>query len=76
MRKQTIEYASPVDALVALVKRLSSYENQHHMDSDEFFARYSRGELGDDEIFVEWSGNYQHYLAIKQELDAKFQNAA
>jgi hypothetical protein len=37
MRKQTIEYTSPLDALVAVTKRLSIYENQHNMDSEEFF---------------------------------------
>lgn len=76
MRKQTITYASPVDALVALVRQLSAYENQYRMDSAEFFTLYNKGELGDDEIFVEWSGNYQHYLGIKQELDEKLQDAA
>jgi hypothetical protein len=28
MRKQTIQYTSPLDALVAVSKRLSLYENQ------------------------------------------------
>ena len=76
MRKQIIEYTSPVDALVALVRQLSAYENQYQMDSADFFTQYSQGQTGDDEAFVEWAGNYQHYLAIRQELDAKLQNAA
>lgn len=76
MRKQIIEYTSPVDALVALVRQLSAYENQYQMDSADFFTQYSQGQTSDDEAFVEWAGNYQHYLAIRQELDAKLQNAA
>ena len=34
MRKQTIQYTSPLDALVTVAKRLSLYENQQHMDSE------------------------------------------
>ena len=76
MRKQIIEYTSPLDALVALVRQLNTYENQYQMDSAEFFTKYSAGETTDDEVFVEWAGNYQHYLALHQELKAKLQNVA
>ncbi|MBW4616611.1 MAG: hypothetical protein KME21_25740 [Desmonostoc vinosum HA7617-LM4] len=34
------------------------------MSSEEFFAKYTKGETSDDEVFVEWAGNYQHYLAL------------
>jgi hypothetical protein len=74
--QQIIEYATPIDALVALVRQLSTYENQYQMDSAEFFTKYSKGETDDDEIFVEWAGNYQHYLALHQELATKLKNVA
>ena len=48
MKKQTIQYTSPIDALIAVTKRLSTYENQQKMDSEEFFDQYSRGQLSDD----------------------------
>ena len=54
MRKQTIQYTSPLDALVAVAKRLSLYENQQHMDSETFFDQYGHGQLSDDTLF--WSG--------------------
>ena len=76
MQKQIIEYTSPLDALVALVKQLNTYENQYQMDSAEFFTKYSEGETTDDEVFVEWAGNYQHYLALHQELETRLQNVA
>ena len=42
MRKQTIQYTSSLDALIAVAKRLSVYENQHKMDSEDFYGdRYS-----------------------------------
>lgn len=68
MRKQIVEYTSPLDALIALVKQLNIYETQYQMDSAEFFTQYSQGQTTDDEHFVEWAGTYQHYLALHQEL--------
>jgi len=41
------------------------------MSSAEFYARYQRGELGDKEEFVEWAGDYMHYLQLKEELEQK-----
>ena len=38
-----------------LVARLSAYEQQYHMTSDEFYRRFRNGELGDDMDLVEWS---------------------
>ncbi len=69
MEKQVIEYTTPLDALVALVKQLNTYENQYQMDSADFFAQYSQGQTSDDEDFVDWAGNYQHYLALHQASD-------
>ena len=68
MRKQTIRYTSPLDALVAVTKRLSIYESRQKMDSEEFFDQYSRGRLPDDAVFVEWANDYRHYLQLRQEL--------
>lgn len=76
MVKQTIQYTSPLDALVAVAKRLNSYEHQQRMDSEEFFDRYSRGELGDDAVLVEWANDYRHYLSLRQELERRLHNAA
>lgn len=76
MQKQTIEYTSPLDALVALAKRLSLYENQHQLNSEEFFNQYSQGKLGDDALFVEWANDYRHYLALRQDLEDRLTHAA
>ena len=76
MLKQTIQYTSPIDALVAIAKRLNTYENQQGLASEEFFYQYQNGQLSDDEIFIDWSNDYQHYLAIRAELEKKLQHAA
>jgi hypothetical protein len=69
MEKQTILYTSPLDALVAVTKRLSAYESLFNVDSETFFIRYSQGEMGDDRLFMNWANDYRHYLALRQELE-------
>lgn len=76
MQKQTIHYDSAIDALVAVVKRLSAYEERFCMRSEEFFDKYTKGGLEDSIDFVEWSNDYQHYIAIRRSLEKHLQNAA
>jgi hypothetical protein len=66
MRKEIIEYHSPLDALVAIAKRLSVYETRHRMSSEDFFDKYEKGSMEDSADFVEWSNDYRHYLAIRK----------
>ena len=76
MRKQTIQYDSPLDALVGVAKRLARYEADAGIESEEFFARYTRGEAGDDERSMEWANDYRHFLALRSDLDARLHEAA
>ena len=76
MHKQRSEYDSPVDTLVALAKRLSRNEERYRMASEKFFNKYSKGLLEDSAEFVEWANDYQHYIAIRLELERQLQNAA
>jgi len=71
MTIQRITYASSVDALTALVRSLVAYERRHNLASAHFYARYEKGELGGSEEFIEWAGDYQHYLQLKEELEHK-----
>jgi hypothetical protein len=69
MLKQRIEYESPLDALIAVAKRLSLYEHRQQMNSAEFFDRYNRGELSDDRDLVEWAIDYRQFLGLRQEVE-------
>lgn len=71
MTVQRTVYTSPVEALTALIRSLVVYEQQYHMSSADFYARYQRGEMGDTADMVEWAGDYQHYLQLKAELEQK-----
>jgi hypothetical protein len=76
MRKQTIHYDSPADALVAVSKRLNQYETRYDLESEEFFNRYSQGVLADDADFIEWANDYRHYLAIRSEVEKRLRDVA
>lgn len=76
MRKQRIEYDSPVDALVFVAKRLSVYEEQYGMSSEEFFDKSCRGQMEDSIDFIEWANDYRHYVAIRPELERRLRHAA
>lgn len=62
---------SAIDAMNALLRSLVNYEQKYQMSSDEFYKRYLSGKMEDSKEFVEWAGDYQHYIALKQELENK-----
>ncbi|CAK0775145.1 conserved hypothetical protein [Gammaproteobacteria bacterium] len=76
MRKKIIEYTSPIDALVNVAKRLQIQETKHGMSSERFFDKYSKGLLSDDIVNIEWSNDYLHYLALRQEVEERLRHAA
>jgi len=76
MRKQRIEYDSPVDALVTVAKRLSGYEDRYRITSEDFFDKFSKGKIEDSTDFVEWANDYQHYIAIRNDLERHLRNVA
>ena len=49
-----------------LAARLSAYEQQYRMTSDEFYRRFCAGKLGDDMDFVEWSIFWEMYQATEK----------
>jgi len=76
MRKQRVEYDSLLDALVTIAKRLSVFEMRHQIASEDFFDKFRKGEMEDSQDFVEWANDYQHYIALRSEMEALLRNAA
>ncbi len=64
-------YRSPIEAFDALVRALSTYEARYHMSSVDFFSQFKEGKLDDSKDFIEWAGDYQHYMDLKRELEQK-----
>lgn len=76
MRKQRVEYDSSLDALVAVAKRLSVYEDRYRLSSEEFFDRFSKGQMEDSTDFVEWANDHRHYVAIRLEMERQLRHVA
>ncbi|MEK6576112.1 MAG: hypothetical protein AABZ05_00820 [Nitrospirota bacterium] len=64
-------YRSPIEAFDALVRALSTYEANYHMSSADFFSQFKEGKRDDSKDFIEWAGDYQHYMDLKRELEQK-----
>jgi hypothetical protein len=45
-----------------LIERLCAYEEKYGYSTIEFYRRYERGELGDEEDMMMWAGLYHLYL--------------
>jgi len=76
MKKQRITYDSSVDALVSVSKRLSLYEKKYNLISENFYYKYTKGELTDDNEIIEWANDYQHYIALKTEIERTLNSVA
>jgi len=76
MRKEAVQFDTPLDALLAVARRLSPYEAEFGIETEEFFAKYSEGEMGDDARVIDWANDYRHYVALRSALDKKLHEAA
>lgn len=74
MKKERIEYDSPVDAIVALAKRLTVYEDRYKISSEDFFDRYNKGKMEDSIDFVEWANDYRHFMSIRFGIEKELQH--
>ena len=62
---------SSAEYLHDLSQDLVVFENQFNMSSDVFYARFMRGEMGDDMPYIEWAGCYELYLETKRDIDVE-----
>jgi hypothetical protein len=66
--EQSTNRSSALEDILALLRELVAYEDEYKMGSDVFYARFMRGEVGDDLPFIMWAGQYELYLEAKQEI--------
>lgn len=66
------ERSTPMDDFVQLIRDLTVLEQKHGLDSTEFYARYQRGEMGDEIEILRWASKFEMYQEMKQELDETF----
>ena len=58
--------SSTLDDILGLLRQLVAFEQEYSLASDVFYARFMRGEMGDDLPFIKWAGRYELYLEAKQ----------
>jgi hypothetical protein len=75
-QKQRVTYDSELDALVAVAKQLSLFEDRHRISSEDFFHRFSSGQMEDTAEFIEWSNAYRHFLSLRSVLEKHICHAA
>lgn len=60
---------SAMNHIFRLLRELVAFEEKYGMASDIFYARFIRGEMGDDLPLIKWAGRYELYLEARQEID-------
>ena len=53
----------------SLKRDLEQFEGRYNMQSNEFFSRFERGELGDQEDYFEWSALFQMYNRLVERFE-------
>lgn len=61
--------SSTMDYILRLQRELVTFEEKFNIATDVFYARFMRGEMGDDLSFIKWAGRYELYLEARQEID-------
>jgi len=51
-----------------LEQQLAEFERKYSLDSEEFYEKFERGELGDTMDFVEWSATYEMVTNLRRQL--------
>ena len=60
--------SSTMDYIFRLLQELVAFEEKFNTPSDVFYARFMRGEMGDDLPFIKWAGRYELYLKPDKKL--------
>lgn len=66
--EQTSARSSTLEDVLGLLRELVAFEDEYNLATDVFYARFMRGEMGDQLPFIMWAGQYESYLEAKQEI--------
>jgi len=70
--RKALEKASPLEDFVHVTKELGRWEMQYKISSDEFYAKFQKGEMGDKMDFMRWAGDYEVYKKKKEKMERVF----
>jgi hypothetical protein len=69
--EQSSNDVSPLEEILLLMREMITFEKQYNMQTEEFYTRFIRGEMGDAMDFIEWTGVYELYLDAKAKIESQ-----
>ena len=60
-----------VGDLREIIEEMVIMEQKYGMTSEQFYEKFSRGEMGDDMDVIDWAGSYEGYLWAKEKIEKK-----
>ncbi len=68
---QTALYREKENLQLALTRtrdELARFEKRHRLTSAKFYRSYQSGKLDDRNDFIDWAGEYQIYLLLREQI--------
>jgi len=56
-------------SLEKTLEQLSFFEKKYNTSSKDFFRQYQAGTTDDSDDTIDWAGEYQMYLSIKEQVE-------
>jgi len=67
--REAAKTTTPLDDLIDLTRDMVYLEIKYKMSSEEFFAKFEKGEMGDKMEIMIWAGNFRMYQRLKKKLE-------
>ncbi|MFP4395210.1 MAG: hypothetical protein ACLFTI_08105 [Anaerolineales bacterium] len=66
--KESLENAAPLEDFIHVIRELTRYEMDYNMNSQTFYERFERGEMGDSIEFMRWANKYEIYQEMRADM--------
>ena len=76
MLAKAMAESNPVDDLLEVAGELRELERKYGMTSTEFYAKYQRGEMGDDSEIIHWAATYHAFVELKTRVETALMREA
>ena len=76
MKKVTVTYSTPIDALIDVAKRMGGCENRYGMKSERFFGKYQVGEMPCENDFMDWAVACRDLRYLRNAVAEKVEDVA
>lgn len=76
MRRVTITYSTPLDALLYVASRMGEYENKYGVESKRFLVKYQNGDMPCGNDFMEWAVNCDDFGYLLNKVEDKVREVA